>query len=158
MSVGWSDLTFTPDQDAIREFAASWSWLLKYPYTPMLFSVLGDVFFARDAGDVWWLNTGTAQVTRVADTVDHFQDLLDTDIVDEWFMPILVEQLHLNSKIPEPGECYTYVTLPIFPDGRYDVDNLNPVPAREHFSLTGKLHRELCDVADGGRVEPRVLQ
>jgi Domain of unknown function (DUF1851) len=157
MSIGWSSLTFTPDQDAIDELAVSWVWLLKDPYTPVLFSVLGDVFFARDAGDVWWLNTGTAQVMRVANSVDHFRELLDTDIVDEWFMPLLVEQLHLAGKVSEPGECYTYLTLPIFPDGLYDSNNLNPVPAREHFAMTGHLHRELRNVPAGGKVKLKLV-
>ena len=49
-------------------------------------------------------------------------------------MPYLVEQLHAAGKVPESGECYTYVTLPVFAEGKYEVDNLNPVPAGEHFA------------------------
>ena len=158
MSIDWSALTFTPNEDAIDQLAASWAWLLKDPYSPVLFSVLGDVFFARDAGDVWWLNTGTAQVSRVADSIEHFDELLDTDIVEEWFMPLLVEHLHLAGKVPEPGECYTYVSLPIFPEGTYDAGNLNPVPAREHFAMTGHIHREIRDLPNGGKVKLTLVQ
>ena len=158
MAIDSSALTFSPGKDAIEQLAQSWIWLLKDPYTPVLFSSLGDVFFARDAGDVWWLNTGTAQVTRVADSVAHFEKLLRTDIIEEWFMPLLIEQLHLNGKIPEPGECYTYVTLPVFSDGLYDVDNLNPVPAREHFAITGQIHKDIRGVPDAGKVKLRIVQ
>jgi hypothetical protein len=152
MAIGWSALTFTPSEDAIAQLAAAWKWLLKDPYTPVLFSTIGDMFFVRDAGDVWWLNTGTAEVTRVADHIDQFNDRLGTDIVDEWFLPLLVEQLHVAGKVPEEGECYTYVRLPIFEEGRYEVDNMNAVPASEHFSLTGEMHQQLRMMPDGNQV------
>jgi hypothetical protein len=38
------------------------------------------MFFARDDGAVWWLNTGTAELTRVADSIEHFHERLATDV------------------------------------------------------------------------------
>jgi hypothetical protein len=156
MAIGWSELTFTPNQDAIDRLADAWAWLLKEPFRPLMFSTLGDVFFEPDSGGIWWLNTGTAELTRVAESVEHFRERLGTDIADEWFMPLLVEQLHLAGKVPEPGECYTYVTLPVFSEGRYEVENLNPVPAGEHFSITGHIHHEIHELPDGDRVRHTV--
>ena len=85
------------------------------------------------------MNTGTAELTRVADSVDDFHEQLGSELAEDWFLPALVELLHAAGKVPEDGECYTYVTLPVFHDGRYEVDNLNPVPAGEHFSVTGHI-------------------
>ena len=152
MAVGWSSLTFEPTADAIERLSESWAWLLKDPFRPLLFSTLGDMFFARDDGSVWWLNTGAGELTAVADSVDEFQQKLAGDIVDDWFLPHLVQQVHDAGKVPEPGECYTFVTLPIFQEGRYEVDNLNPVPAAEHFAMTGDVHREIAALPDGARV------
>ena len=152
MSPSWSQLTCTPDSDAIRELASAWGWRLKEPFRPLLFSALGDMFYARDAGDVWWLNTGSGELTRVAATVEEFQALLRTDRSDEWLLPPLVEQLRAAGKVLEAGECYTYVILPIFAEGKYEVDNLNPVRAREHFGLTGGIHKDLQTVPDGTKV------
>ena len=70
MSLGWDALTFEPGADAIEQLSESWAWLLKDPFRPVLFTVLGDMFFARDDDSVWWLNTGTAEITRVADSVE----------------------------------------------------------------------------------------
>jgi len=151
--ISWSSLTFEPTAEAIAELSEAWAWLLKDPFRPVLFSILGDMFFARDDGAIWWLNTGSGEVSRVADTVDDFQEKLGTDIANDWFLPHLVEQLHAAGKVPEPGECYTYVTLPIFQEGRYVVDNLNPVPADEHFVLTGEVHREIAALPDGARAK-----
>jgi hypothetical protein len=123
-----------------------------------LFSTLGDVFFEPDSGGIWWLNTGTAELTRVAETVEHFHERLATDIADEWFMPLLIAQLHAVGKVPEPGECYTYITLPVFAEGRYDVDNLNPVPAGEHFAVTGHILHEISELPDGAKVKLHTVQ
>ena len=94
-----------------------------------------------------------AQVTL--DTSERM--LLGTDIADEWFLPALIEQLHAAGKVPEEGECYTYVTLPVFEEGKYEVDNLNPVPAYEHFALTGDIHCEILSRPLAEKSEPDVV-
>jgi len=156
MSVAWSSLTFAPPPEALQELGASWNWLLREPFRPVLFSSLGDVFFEPDSGGIWWLNTGTAELTRVADSVEHLEGLLNSDLANEWFLPTLVGQLHAAGKVPGPGECYTFVTLPVFREGKYEVDNLNPVPAREHYGLSGSIHKRLRDLPDGAQVRVKV--
>ena len=156
MSHKWSSLTFEPSDEAVQQLRESWAWLLREPFVPVLFSVLGDVFFEPGSGGVWWLNAGTAEVSRVADSVEEFQRLLGTDLVDDWFMPDLVERLHGAGKRPSAGECFTYVTLPVFKGGTYEVSNLNPVNAREHFALTGHILQEIRELPDGARVRINV--
>jgi hypothetical protein len=65
--------------------------------------------------------------------------------------------LHDAVKIPGPGQCYTYVTLPIFEEGRYEVSNLNPVLAEEHFGLTGQLLSELHTLPNGAKAQVKVV-
>lgn len=158
MSVSWTALTCTPDHEAIVDLGAAWGWKLVDPFRPVLFSALGDMFFTRDAGDVYWLNTGSGELTRLAGSVEEFQKLLNTELADEWFLPPLIEQLQAAGKVLQPGECYTYVTLPIFAEGKYEVDNLNPVNAREHFVLTGGIHKDLQFQPDGTKVKLTVVK
>lgn len=156
MPIAWSSLVITPPPEALQALRSSWSWLLGEPFTPLLFSSLGDVFIEPASGGVWWLNTGTAELTRVADSVPHFESLLNSELADEWFLPSLVGELHAAGKVTGPGECYTFVILPIFREGKYEVDNLNPVPAREHYELTGSMHKRLRDLPDGAQVRVNV--
>ena len=58
----------------------------------------------------------------------------------------------------ELGECYTYVTLPVFAEGKYEVDNLNPVPAGEHFSVTGHILHEIAELPDEAKVKLHTVQ
>jgi hypothetical protein len=94
----------------------------------------------------------------VAASIDEFKPLLGAPIADEWLLPPLIEQLRAAGKVLQPGECYTFVTLPVFAEGRYDVDNLNPVRAREHFALTGGIHQDLQSYPDGSKVKLTVVK
>jgi hypothetical protein len=152
MPLSWKELTCTPDKDAIDALATSWSWCIGDAFTPLLFTALGDMFYEADEGGVYWLNTGTAEVERVADNVEAFNQLLREEIADEWLLPPLIEALIEAGKVCAEGECYTYVTLPVFAEGEYTVENFNPVPAREHFELTGSVLQQLQDVPDGTNV------
>ena len=154
MSISWAALTFTPDEEAVRELRSSWAWLLTGEYTPVLFSILGDAFVQMQAtGAVHWLNTGIGESEPVADSIEQFRELLVTEKAAEWFMPELVEQLHAAGKVAGVGQCYTYVTLPVFEEGTYDVENLNAVPAKEHFAITGQVLREIRGFPNGAKVK-----
>jgi Domain of unknown function (DUF1851) len=157
MAPKWSDLTFTPDADAVAALRSSWAWLLPARFSPLLFSTMGDVFFTAEQGDVYWLNTGLGKLSRVADSDDHFRQLLATERVEEWFLPALIKELHECGKHLSPGRCYTFAILPIFAEGRYEPSNLNAVPAREHFALTGDVHRQLQSLQDGAKVKLSVV-
>jgi Domain of unknown function (DUF1851) len=156
MAIPWSSLTFTPSDEAVEQLFAAWSWLFQISFTPVLFSILGDAFLKSESGDVYWLETGTGDLTRVADSVDSFRDLLKTDLAEDWFLPTLVTELHAAGKIPKEGCCYSLVILPIFKEGKYEVGNLNPISAQEHFSITGMMHKEIHSLPDGATVKIKI--
>ena len=80
-------------------------------------------------------------------------ELLGGEEHNNWFMPNLIGELKGAGKMLEPDHCYTFVRLPIFKEGLYEVSNLNPVPAKQHFAVTGSVHRQLKDLPDGTQVE-----
>ena len=67
-------------------------------------------------------------------------------------------KLHAAGKVPGLGECYTFVTLPVFREGKYEVENLNPVPARDHYGLTGSMHKQLRSLPDGAQVQVKATK
>jgi hypothetical protein len=156
MALIWNDLICTPAKEPIDARAESWNRLHGDAFTPRRFTARGDMFFEADAGGIFWLNTGTAEVERVADNVPEFNNLLREEAADDWLLPGLIEALLEAGKVRAEGECYTYVTLPVFVEGGYTVENLNPVPAKEHFELTGSILRQLDDMPDGASVDIEV--
>ena len=53
---------------------------------------VGDMFFQFDSESVYWLNTGVGEITKVAESIDEFQQKLKTDIAEEWFLLMCVEK------------------------------------------------------------------
>lgn len=145
----------TPDEEALQALQDAWSWLLEDVGRPVLFSVWGDVFLDRE-GAIFWLNTGTGEISAVASSLDEFRVRLGGDQVDEWFLPDLVGQAHQAGLRPENGQCFTYVTYPIFAEGKYEVSNIRVVSSREHFSLSGDLHKQIAHLPDGSKVRVTV--
>jgi hypothetical protein len=124
-------------------------------WSPILFSVWGDVFLKRP-DDVAWLNTGTGELTSVAKDEDEFRELLRGFARSDWFLPVLVASLHELGKRPGPGECFTYAIYPVFAEGQYVPENFTPVPPASHFGLSGDLHRQIQDLEDGAKVRVTV--
>jgi Domain of unknown function (DUF1851) len=151
-----TSLTITPAEDAIAELKREWAWLLPADYVPVLFSALGDLFYVVPSGEIWWLNMGTADMEKVAESKAVFEHLLETETASNWFLPPLIERLVQAGKVLKEGQCYSFVTPPIFKEGTYTVGNLNPVDAREHFGWMGILHRQICDLPDGSKVHIKV--
>lgn len=147
----WPDLTITPDAGAVAALRAAWHWRLGDDWSPLLFSIWGDVFF-RTAEEVCWLNTGTGEITRVASDEAGFREALGDERADDWFLPQLVETLHAMGKRTGEGECFTYAIYPIFAEGKYEPWNFAAVPAKEHFGLSGDIHRQVAELPDGAKV------
>jgi len=157
MKVTWKELSFLPSEEALATLNQAWSWLLPETYQPVMASALGDLFFQKDSA-VYWLDTGAGEIRRVAESRAEFLELLKTDKANEWFMPPVIERLLAAGKTLKPDHCYTYAILPIFKEGSYEVTNLNPVPAKEHFALTGDLHRQLKDLPEGSKVKLEITE
>lgn len=153
MKITWKDLSFLPSDEALAALYEAWAWFLPQPFQPVMASTLGDVFFQQGSEAVFWLNTGTAEISQVAESRAHFMELLKGEEHVSWFMPNLIEQLKDAGKHLKPDHCYTYAILPIFKEGKYEVSNLNPVPAKEHFGVTGTIHRQIKGLPDGTHVK-----
>jgi hypothetical protein len=153
----WSQITFSPSAESVAALRRHWEWKLGSRWTPIMFSVIGDVFIELDAKSVWWLSTATGSLEQVADSQDEFRQLLGTDRADEWFLPGLVDALLDQGKVPGSDQCYSYAILPVFAQGSFSAENMNPVPASEHFSLTGYVHQQIHGAPDGANVEIKVV-
>jgi hypothetical protein len=158
MSISWRDIAFQLEPDIAREAAKAWSWLVPEPWEPIVCSMVAGVFLETSNGEVHWLDTGTGLVEPVAQSREHFEEIIgsSSDLVDEWFLPPLVERLHAAGKKPNEGECYGFTILPVFAEGKYDTDNMFVVPVREQLVGLADVHRQLNGLPDGVSVQVKV--
>jgi hypothetical protein len=144
-----ADYIFEPSTDAIAQLKQAWAWLVGEQWSPFLYSVLGDVFFEVPAGTVWWLSTATGGLEQVAQSKQHFLELLESESVDEWFLPGLVVYLKSESKNLLPTECYSFHVLPVFEQGSFSAENIFVSEATLHFATSGQTIRQLRGLKDG---------
>ena len=159
MSITWQDIAFQLEPDIARETLKAWSWLVPQPWTPVVCSMVAGIFLEMPNGEVHWLDTGTALIEKVADTRDAFEEILRSspDLVEDWFLPGLVEQLHAAGKRTQTGECFGFTILPVFAEGKYAVDNMFVLPVREQFVGVAEIHRQLSGEPDGTTVQFKVV-
>ena len=159
MSVTWQDIAFQLEPGIARETTKAWSWLVPKPWEPIVCSMVAGLFLERPTGEVLWLDTGTGLVEQVASNRGQFEETVRSspDLVDEWFLPPLVKRLHAAGKKPEAGECYGFTILPVFAEGKYDVENMFVVPVKEQFVGMADVHRQLADLPDDTAVQVKVV-
>lgn len=114
--------------------------------------MVGGVFVERPTNEVHWLDTGTGLVEQVARNRTDFDEMIRSapDLVDEWFLPPLVERLRAAGKKPKVGECYGFTILP---EGKFDIENMFVVSVSEQFIAIADVHRQLSGLPDGSMVQ-----
>lgn len=154
-NVKWDDLAFVPGRELAAEAMEAWSWLVPGGGRPILFAMVGGIFFETEDGKVHWLDIGGGTVEEVAPSVEAFEKILRSEapVVEEWFLPALVEALQKAGKRPGPGQAYFFLILPVFAEGKFTPDNMVVISAREQVVATADIHRQMKDIPDGTKVE-----
>lgn len=157
-----SDL-FAPVTDLAQGDALEdWRWLVGRAARPLLLTAMGDVFLIKPGGllrrhSVYLLETGTGRCERVASTYEELRELLSTsDSSAAWLLPELVASLRASGQTLSEGECYSPKLVPAL-GGTFEAANFAPVNWRVHLAITGQVHDNLKDVADGTKVKFEVV-
>jgi hypothetical protein len=129
-----------------------WHWLLPETLTVWLVNCFGDVFAELDDNSIHIFDVGGGTFERVADSRDHFCDLLDADgNASEWLMIPLVDDLVAADKTLRTGYCYSYLQNPLL-GGDYTVENTILLPLIEHYRLNAAIQQQINDLPDGSQL------
>jgi hypothetical protein len=102
---------------------------------------------------VWWLDVGGGELQAVApDEGGLRESLRDPETTGLWFGGLLVDRLRAAGLVLGPGECYSYLHLPML-GGEYEPGNFRVSDVVRHFRVWGPIHEKLKDLPDGTRVE-----
>src|SRR5690606_22135684 len=134
-----------------------WRWLAPNLSLRMI-SALGDAFLQDTQGTIYWLDTATPQITRIADSREHFDELRQQpQNADEWFIPQLVGDLLASGKSLQPGQCFSY-KIPQSLGGAFAPENFEPCSLSVHFSTLGQIQRQIHDLPPGTKITNVVLE
>jgi len=152
MSFQLDDLIVNPENFNIEDIFSSWQWRLQDQKGLVFISKLGDMFLLGEDDAVYWLQTDSGDLTKIANTLSHLEQLLTEDEnLDNWFLPSLIDQLEAAGKILKPNEVYSYKKLPVI-GGEYSIENIEPIDASVHFAFSGQICEQIQNLPDGTKV------
>lgn len=133
----------------LDDILSCWKWALTDMQSVVTVSSFGDLFLLGRDSAVYWLQTDNGQLTKVADSLQQYEKFLtDEDLVNNWFLPLLVENLLATGKTLEENEVYSYKLAPVL-GGEYSVENLEPTDMSVHFAFAGQIFEKIRDLPDG---------
>ena len=158
MTPNLKDLSVNLNSINTGKLMKTWAWLTGNDKQPIMVTILGDVFLKDKQGQIFWLNVGEGYIDKVADSQSSFEEmLLDEELVDEWFLPQLVEEIKASGLELTDGKVYSYLKLPIL-GGHYVAENFKVTDIAVHFQLTGEIHRQIADLPEGTNVNIKVVE
>lgn len=142
----------------LGDICSDWQWLLNNEYTPILVTLSGDMFLSDKESSIHWLDTGTGQLKKVAQSSnDFFKALEDIDNIDNWLLASTVLDLIDSGLTLKENQVYSYKLMPIM-NGDYSVTNFDATDMSVHFSMTGQICRQLQNVPDGTKINKVTIQ
>jgi len=142
-------LTISVDPDQLAMGLESWTWLGLSGLTPILVSVLGDVFFVSPSGVVM-LDTIEGRLVKVAENPESLHTLLETpEGQDELLLAGLVLEAQRQLGRPlKPGECLDFKIPPAL-GGEMTPEALHPMDFAVKLNIAGQIHRQIKDLPPG---------
>ncbi|MBN9386313.1 MAG: DUF1851 domain-containing protein [Chitinophagaceae bacterium] len=153
MNYTLQDLTIDFQDIDLEDICSCWQWRLSTLKNLVLISKMGDMFLLGKDDGVYWLQTDSGELTKIAQSLDHFEQLLaDEANIDNWFLPLLLEDLIVAGKVLKENEVYSYRKLPVI-GGEYSIDNIDPVDVSVHFAFSGQICEQIQNLPDGTKVK-----
>ena len=142
----------------LDDICSDWQWLLNNEFSPIMVTLSGDIFFSDNGGSIHWLDTGTGQLKKVAQSLNDFLAALeDIDNIDNWLLASTVLDLIESGLILKENQVYSYKLMPIM-NGDYSITNFDATDMSVHFSITGQTCRQLQNVPDGTKINKVTIQ
>ncbi|MFM2288454.1 MAG: hypothetical protein RL684_1597 [Pseudomonadota bacterium] len=131
---------------------SGWGPDLPEDFTLWMVNRLGDLIIVLPDGSVSLFDVGDGKLTRLADSRDHFVQLIDEgDNANQWLAIPLVDACVAAGMRLGTEECYGFKIPPML-GGSYSIDNLEPTSLPVHYGLLADIHRQTRDLPDGTKL------
>jgi hypothetical protein len=124
-----------------REGLESWTWLDFTGTNPLLASLFGDVFLAREDG-VLWLDVVAGELTREWESVAAMEEALGSATVrDEFLRAGLALSAHRRGLTLGEQEIYDFTIPPVL-GGLLAPENVGTIDFVVGLNLCGQIHAQ----------------
>ncbi|MFI9506647.1 T6SS immunity protein Tdi1 domain-containing protein [Nocardia sp. NPDC052566] len=131
---------------------SSWMWIGLAGKTPLCTSPFGDVFLQAEDG-LWWLDTIGGELTRVWDSVEELEAVLNTDDgMQKYLLAGLALAVSEQGLEPSADQVYDFVHPPVL-GGALAVGNVQVVDFVTALGILGQLHQQVRDIPAGTRIK-----
>ncbi len=134
-----------------------WAGTIPESFTLWLVNRFGDAFLVLEDGSIHMLDVGAGRFSRVADSRDHFAELLDLgDNANKWLMIQLVDNCVAALPSLQESQCYGFKVPPML-GGAYALDNIEPTDLSVHYSILADIHRQTKDMPAGTKIKGCII-
>ena len=152
MTPNFEQLTKDITNIDMEDILSCWQWRISEMKAVAVMSSLGDLFLVGKDDAVYWLQTDSGDLTKVAANLELFELYRnEEDKIDNWFLPLLVEKLISAGKTLKENEVYSYIINPVL-GGEYLIENIKPTDMSVHFAFSGQICEQIKDLPDGTKV------
>lgn len=150
MKLSINELTINFSHLKPKELLTDWEWLIGIGYQPVLVTAFGDAFIQRqDSSDVSFLNTQDAELSIVAESIEQFKELLNSeDFVAKYFFAQPVVDLYAAGIRLTKGKIYSF-KVPLVLGGEFGLNNIELADIEVHFSITGQIQEQVRNLPEG---------
>ena len=146
MEINWAELKIDLSKINLKILLESWEWLIGNDKKIILISTIGDAFLEDSNGICYWLNVGEGIFEKVAENITEFETkLTNNEIVEDWFLVELVEELKKSGIKLTENNIYSYKTFPIL-GGEYLPENFEITDIEVHFEISGQIYKQVKDL------------
>jgi hypothetical protein len=157
MDLQLDDLTINIAHVDMDDLCECWMWLIPDLKQVLMISKMGDMFIMQKDGCIYWLATDMGNLTKIANDYKEFEQLLlEEDNLDNWFLPLLIQQLIAAGMLLGPNQVYSFKLMPVM-GGDYAVDNIEPTDLSVHFTITGQICQQIKNLPDGTKVKIKIV-
>jgi len=153
MATKLEDITINFQDLDLEDICSAWQWRIQDQKSIILISKLGDMFLLGKDDFVYWLQTDSGDLTKIAANLEHFERLLNQEEnLDNWFLPELIKELEQAGKTLGSKQIYSYKRSPVL-GGDYSIDNIEPTDVSVHFAFSGQICEQIQNLPDGTKVK-----
>jgi hypothetical protein len=148
---------FDVDGILVERLLIKWNWLMTGSFRLLAVNPFGDHFLSSAQGTILLLDVSSGEIATIADSEEEFRKrVAELANQNEWFLLEDERRAAQKGYVPGKAECIGAKIPWVFKESAAMPDNLYVADLYEYVAFMGDLHRQISDVANGGKVQLRV--